>query len=122
MTTLPKTLVYYALGGGLGHLVRARAFLHTLGLRDRALVLTASPHALDARVMEGLAISLVPEHLERDQQALQSFLADEISRVAADCLCVDTFPAGLLGELEGITSPPHVQRWHVARLLRWNVY
>ena len=27
-------VVYYAMGGGLGHLVRARAVLHTLGLED----------------------------------------------------------------------------------------
>jgi len=46
-------IVYYAIGGGLGHLVRARAVLHTLGVADAVLV-TASPFAKDARVTGAL--------------------------------------------------------------------
>ena len=54
-------ILYYALGGGLGHLVRARAVLYTLGVAERAVLVTASPFAADARVVGGLPVVRVPE-------------------------------------------------------------
>ena len=57
-------LLYYALGGGLGHLVRARAFLHTLGLDGEAALFTSSRFASDPRVTGGLRVVRVPEELD----------------------------------------------------------
>ncbi len=113
-------VLYYALGGGLGHLARARAVLHTLGCERDALVLSASPFAEDPRVLGGIAARLVPTELERDLAGLRAFVSAEIERYGADCLCVDTFPAGILGELCEFTSAGEL--WHVARLLRFDEY
>src|SRR5262249_19727152 len=44
-----RVILYSALGGGLGHLARARKVLAALGLA--ATILTASPFAGDARVV-----------------------------------------------------------------------
>src|SRR5580765_3154103 len=115
-------LLYYALGGGLGHLVRACAFLHTLRLGANAIVLTASAHARDARVAAGLDLLLAPAELQDDAARLRDWLANAIERLAIDRVCVDAFPAGILGELCDFVPPRAVEWWHVARLLRWDAY
>lgn len=114
-------LLYYALGGGLGHLVRARAFLHTLGLEDEATLFTSSRFADDPRVTGGIPVVRVPAHLDGDRGAVRAHLLRTLEELGASRLVVDAFPAGLLGELSGI-APPGVALEQVARLLRWERY
>jgi hypothetical protein len=108
-------IVYYALGGGLGHLVRGRAVIDALGVREQAALLTASSFADDERVTGGLPVLRVPAELEDDPGALRAW----IEALAPDELILDAFPAGILGELCGFDAAP-VR--HVARLLRWERY
>jgi len=115
-------LLYYALGGGLGHLVRARAFLHTLGLEAEATLFTSSRFADDARVTGGLPVVRVPAALDGDRNGLRALLEETLAETRATRLVVDAFPAGLLGELAGWEPPPGLVLWHVARLLRWGRY
>ena len=89
------TLIYYAMGGGLGHLTRARAFLHTLGLEGDAVIVAESPFAGDRRV-----VGDIPVLRERPEGPL----------------VLDTFPAGLFGEIEGGRAD------YVARYVRWDRY
>lgn len=86
-------IAYYAMGGGLGHLTRARAFLHTLHLD--AVIVSQSPFAADPRV-----IGDVPVVRERPEGSL----------------ILDAFPAGLFGEIEGGVVD------YVARYVRWDRY
>lgn len=115
-------LLYYALGGGLGHLVRARAFLHTLGLEGEATLFTSSRFAGDPRVTGGLPAVRVPGALDGDRDGLRTFLEETLEDTGATRLVVDAFPAGLLGELAEWAPPPGLVLWHVARLLRWSRY
>jgi hypothetical protein len=115
-------LLYYAMGGGLGHLTRARAFLHTLGLEGAATLFTSSRLADDLRVTGGLPVVHVPAELDGDRKGLRAFLEKTISDLGASRLVVDAFPAGILGELADWTPPPGLALWHVARLLRWERY
>jgi len=115
-------LVYYALGGGLGHLVRARAFLHTLGLETEATLFTSSRFADDHRVTGGLPVVRVPDSLNGDRAGLRALLEEKIADTGATRLVVDAFPAGLLGELAEWAPPAGLALWHVARLLRWDRY
>ena len=91
---------YYANGGGLGHLTRARAFLHTLALdepscvRD-AVIVADSPFAGDRRVVGDIPVT---------------------TTVPKGDLILDTFPAGLFGEIEGGVVD------YVARYVRWDRY
>jgi len=107
-------IAHYALGGGLGHLVRARAVAAALGDED-AVLLTASPHAGDARVTGGLPVERVPDRLERDPAALRGWIED----LQPDELVIDAFPGGIVGELCGFDAAPCR---HVARRLRWRRY
>jgi hypothetical protein len=115
-------LLYYALGGGLGHLVRARAFLHTLGLEKEATLFTSSRFAVDPRVTGGLPAVRVPKALDGDRTGLRALLEETLAETRATRLVVDAFPAGLLGELAAWAPPRGLVLWHVARLLRWERY
>lgn len=84
-------IAYYARGGGLGHLTRARAFLHTLGVRDAVIVADTA----DRRVTGDVPV---------------------VPRIPRGDLILDTFPAGLLGEVEGGVVD------YVARYVRWDRY
>jgi len=85
---------YYANGGGLGHLTRARAFLHTTGLERDAVIVADSPFASDRRVVGDIPVTTVPK----------------------GDLILDTFPAGLFGEIDA----PVVD--YVGRYVRWDRY
>jgi hypothetical protein len=64
-------ILYYALGGGLGHLTRARKVLAALRLSDDAVLLTASRFARDPRVTGGLPVAAVLRRLGRDRDAVR---------------------------------------------------
>jgi predicted glycosyltransferase len=61
-----------------------------------------------------------PIALQDDAIEFRRWLLQEVERLRADCLCVDAFPAGILGELCDFHAP--LAFWHVARLLRWTEY
>lgn len=105
-------IVYYAPGGGLGHLTRGRRVLETLGLH--ATIVTTSSHARDARIAGAFPTIEIPQHLEHNLAAHREWIA----RLDAERLIVDTFPGGIQGELCDLDVPMDL----VARLLRWNEY
>ncbi|MBK8595954.1 MAG: hypothetical protein IPP07_16670 [Holophagales bacterium] len=115
-------LLYYAMGGGLGHLTRARAFLHTTGLGEGATLFASSRFADDPRVTGGLPVVKVPAGLDGDPEGLRELLERTIAGLGVRRLVVDAFPAGLLGELAAFHAPAGLELWHVARLLRWERY
>jgi hypothetical protein len=110
-------ILYYALGGGLGHLTRARKVLDALG--TDATLLTASRFAGDPRVTGDLPVLQVPRHLGHDRERFREWLDGALAALRPDELIVDSFPGGILGELCGMTLPP---ARHVARRLRWDAY
>jgi hypothetical protein len=117
----PRSLVYYAMGGGLGHVVRARAVLYTLGYTGRVTLISASAHARDPRVVGDWNVELVHPRLGHDPCAFARWIDATLTAARADCLCVDVFPAGILGELGGLRATG-IELWHVARRLRWSQY
>jgi hypothetical protein len=110
-------ILYYALGGGLGHLTRARKVLEALG--TDATLLTASRFADDPRVTGGLPVLRVPRQLGRDRDRFRDWLDGTLAALRPAELIVDSFPGGILGELCGMALPP---ARHVARRLRWADY
>ena len=115
-------ILYYAMGDGLGHLTRARAFLHTLHIREPVTLLTASPLAQDPRVVGSARVIQVPAGLPAQLPVYRTWLGDVIDRVRPHAIYLDAFPAGLLGEWCDFPLPGHIALHHVARLLRWPAY
>ncbi len=113
-------IVCYANGGGLGHLTRIRAYLHTLGREEPVTILTGSPFAADPRVTGGHTVRSAPAGL--DGEALTRWLASALAALDPAELVVDAFPAGLSGELTAAAVPPRTRVVHLARLLRWDAY
>jgi hypothetical protein len=111
-------ILYYAIGGGLGHLTRGRRVLQKLGLAERAALVTASPFARDPRVTGGLPVIEVPTLLERDPAAHWRWLREVLAAERCERLLADTFPAGIHGELAGLNVPVD----YVGRILRWPAY
>ena len=112
-------ILYYALGGGLGHITRARKVLAALGLAERATLLTASRYVVDPRVTAGMPVVRVPARLGHDREGFRRWLDDALRALRPEELIVDSFPGGILGELCTLSLPP---ARHVARRLRWPAY
>lgn len=110
----------YANGGGLGHLTRVRAYLHTRWPGREATVLTGSPFAADPRVTGAHPVRSAPAGLDRD--GLTRWLTRALADLAPAELVVDAFPAGLSGELTDRTVPAGTRVVHLVRLLRWDAY
>ena len=102
-------ILYYAVGGGLGHLTRGLRVIEKLGLRD-VVIASASPYA--ERVCKSFV--RVPRELDGDVAAHRAWLRG----LNAERIIADTFPGGIQGELCGLDVPID----YVARLLRWNAY
>lgn len=112
--------LYYALGGGLGHLSRARAVLGCLN--QNALVISSSPHAGDPILTQGLDVLPVPGEIRSHPDRLGPWLAELIRQTEPASFFLDSFPLGISGELGEIAFPPEVRIHHLARRLRWEEY
>jgi len=110
-------IAVYAMGGGLGHLARARRVLQALGSAPAdAAILSASPLA------SGPGIVPVPRRLARSRREFGAWLKKKLRALAPSAVVVDAFPLGILGELADPGVLPEVPVYHVARLLKWNAY
>jgi hypothetical protein len=113
-------IVCYAHGGGLGHLTRIRAYLHTMRPGEPAVILTGSPFAADPRVTGEHSVRSAPAGL--DAAGLGRWLRAVLAESRPAELVVDAFPAGLRGEVTARVVPPGTRVVHLARLLRWAAY
>jgi len=110
-------IAVYAMGGGLGHLARARRVLQALGCAGAdAAILSASPLA------RGPDIVPVPRRLAHSRTEFAAWLKKTLRALAPTAVVVDAFPLGILGELADPHVLPEAPLYHVARLLRWNTY
>jgi hypothetical protein len=105
-------IAVYAIGGGAGHVTRARRVVETLGINA---VILATP--TDHRATGSIPLIEIPRALEGDVTAHRAWLRT-IAR-DYDRLIVDTFPAGIQGELSGFADLPLD---FVGRLLRVDEY
>ncbi|HLF34945.1 MAG TPA: hypothetical protein VI583_11945 [Cyclobacteriaceae bacterium] len=110
--------LYYAIGGGLGHLARAQAFLLMQGIEDFK-VITASPFA--SMYFSPRRLILVPEELERSPNSLTVYLQEIIAGSGARSVYLDAFPLGILGELNGIDWGSR-SLYYVTRRMKWQKY
>ncbi len=115
-------VLYYALGGGLGHLTRAVTFLQQQGLQAQSVILAATRLLEDPRVAGGIATLRVPDEMQYSRTGLRDWLSEQIENQRPRLICVDAFPGGLLGELCELPKLAEIELWHLARLLQWPRY
>lgn len=115
-------ILYYALGGGLGHIARSFALIaHAPGQLRRSVRLLVSSRSADvARPHSPCPIDSVPHWAMAGKGRYSQFLADHFKQHGFSCIVIDTFPFGLLGELKHLA--PEVPRVLVGRYLRWDAY
>ncbi|MDW8296232.1 MAG: hypothetical protein RMJ97_05035 [Raineya sp.] len=113
-------ILYYAVGGGMGHLTRAKALLEHFQVPASAVkVLTASPFAQN--YFPDLPILALPLHLAQNPEFYQVWLSQQFRKFQFTEIWVDSFPCGILGEL--LAWQEKTLRWiYLARILNWNNY
>lgn len=116
-----KRIFYYALGGGLGHLTRSLATIHTLPVRGpvRLAVSTAEAAAIEAP--ENVKLISPPTGLDPSNRRLVAdWIASAASEFGPDEWLVDCFPAGVLGEL--MIGDSDIRKTLVTRRVEWEAY
>lgn len=105
-------IAVYAIGGGAGHVTRARRVIDALGLRGNAFIL-GTPS--DPRAAGDIPLVEIPRSLEGDLDAHRAWL----QTIDCERMLVDVFPAGIQGELSRFDRVPLD---FIARILRVDEY
>jgi hypothetical protein len=113
-------ILYYAVGGGVGHITRALAILHTLNIRENVLIVSTVDGAFLKTVPHTVQFAKPTAAICRDAYKLSAYLQKIINEHQPNELIVDSYPLGVLGELNHITycGP----RTYLARLIKWDRY
>lgn len=111
-------LIYYAMGGGLGHLMRASAFLSMNRIGDYRII-TASPFA--TRLFEPSRLFTIPREFEKHTGLLRQYMQDILDHNYPDSFVIDTFSHGILGELNGLNWEK-TRLSYITRRLKWERY
>ncbi|MBX7173562.1 MAG: hypothetical protein K1X72_21520 [Pyrinomonadaceae bacterium] len=114
--------LYYAMGGGLGHLTRAVAFLRGLGIENDSIILSASAFLGDKRVVGNIRTILVEKSLENDRLLYQKYLQNLFAELKPQKIFIDSFPLGIVGEFVRFEFDKSVEINYLARHLRWKNY
>lgn len=116
-------ILYYAIGGGIGHLARAAKFA-SYSRWENFLILTAY-QAQEQTVFEESKIITVDHSLADKPTDLWAFLQELILSKSIGELYLDSFPCGILGELDSAklnALPQKCSLYYVARWLNWKAY
>ena len=109
------------MGGGLGHLTRAYAFLHDFGLLENATILTTSRFAKDKRVVGNVDLIEVTEEIASNENAYKNFLRQQFQDNTIETIYIDSFPFGIRCEFLNFDFG-ETKINYIARLLDWNRY
>lgn len=108
--------LYYAMGGGLGHLTRTRAFLENQNLTDDSATLTSSPFADDKRVTGNFPVIKVDKSFEKKRAVFRNYLQNIFAEFNIKKLFIDLFPFGIINEFLDFHFPGDLEINYVARL------
>ncbi len=115
------TILYYAMGGGLGHLTRTFAILNQMGSIGQPIrILASSKHTALTTAYESFPIDIADLSRLCSRKAYLQYLKSYIHRHNVKMIVLDTFPWGIVGEWSAIF--PNIPRVLVARALKWHVY
>jgi len=113
-------ILYYALGGGLGHITRAIAVLHTLRVREKVIIVSSVNDAALELLPSNIRLVKPPATTQGNTRKLAAYIQQLIDEHRPSELIVDSFPLGIQGELKNIVYTGI--RTYLARLLVWDRY
>lgn len=106
--------LFYAMGGGMGHLYRTWIFIQQFQITDFKIV-TANPLAKQFFVDDQIFL-LDPHHYKASWSHFEKIILKQ--KISA--LYVDTFPVGIEGELALLLKS--TRAYYLARRMRWPQY
>jgi hypothetical protein len=113
--------IYYAVGGGMGHLTRATAFFYTFNLDYKNfIIIVSSPHA--GSVLKHKNYITAPAEVMCNGALLQQWLVQIADKYNIKNIYLDTFPVGLYGEWNNFPSSGKYRFSLISRLLNWDKY
>ncbi|WP_431687502.1 hypothetical protein [Hahella sp. NBU794] len=116
-------IFFYALGGGLGHITRAQALIHTLGFDEPVtLAMSSSWNQTEPPLSSQFHPLRAPREISKDPAEVRRWLSAALAQKTYRRIIIDAFPGGLLGELCDFPFPPGAELIHCARLLHWDRY
>ena len=115
-------ILYYALGGGLGHLTRSIAILSALPeeVRSDFMLMASSEHAMLASASVPCTFNVVPNDVMASKSAYYEYLNDCMLQNRIRAIVIDTYPFGLLHEWNELA--PNLPRLLIARYLKTAMY
>ncbi|MEO1652187.1 MAG: hypothetical protein AAFU64_01475, partial [Bacteroidota bacterium] len=116
-------LLYYAMGGGWGHMTRASIFISQIGLFPSEC-LVISPHPPNDAPPQNPDITFlqIPNHLVDQPKRYHQWLTDLINHYDIQEIYLDSFPLGIIGEWTPFFQRKDLKFHYIARLLNWEVY
>ena len=110
--------VFYAFGGGFGHLTRIKSFIDD-HVKDDYILLTNN--VAGRRFFSKEKLDIMPGTVPFERVHVQKWVELRIQQYQPDNIYIDTFPVGMLGEL----TPDMLKNIGVhltCRRLKWDVY
>ncbi|MBP5469410.1 MAG: hypothetical protein J6Z11_09210 [Candidatus Riflebacteria bacterium] len=117
-----QTILYYCLGGGLGHITRFTAFCHTLAIKP--ILITLQNDYL-SNILSRFASNffILPEKLVSDKAGLKDWILNIIKQTNPQKIIIDAFPGGILGELSNCKRElDNIEIEYIARILKLDTY
>lgn len=113
--------LYYCMGGGLGHITRFAAFCNTTGLQP--LLVTNCEAVRSGRIKVSSEQTFFPDQQEQhDQGLLRIWIEKILKETRCERFIIDSFPAGILGELSNLKALNSLHCEYLARILKLPAY
>ncbi len=123
-------VLYYAMGGGLGHLTRAGAVWNTLKINlHKILLLTASTHAHEPYIPANVRVLHVEARMQEkeNREEYENFLKNILLENNISAIYLDAFPLGIIKEWCFLAdflkeNKLNIKIYYLARLLNDNYF
>lgn len=116
-------ILFYSVGGGLGHLTRFSAFYEISGLNEPVTIVASSPFVKDSRVVAGIHRTIIPPFsASKNRETLIAWFQQLVNELKPEKVYIDAFPGGILGELNHVDFPAGCKCYLLARIIKWQSY
>ena len=115
--------LFYAVGGGLGHITRTITLMSNLNIPpEESILLSNSAYARSPFIPEKLKVIPLQNSQTINLVTYQQLLLQIIREFEIQEVFLDAFPTGILGEWNNFKSYQSLTFNYVARILQWSIY